>query len=381
MDSNAPGQFLGYALQVPRALVHLLKGGPGDTVCVEVLGDVATATADDHLIAEEDKSSISSNPLTDRSTDLWKTFYNWITAVNDGEIDIHKTTFILFSNKSGKDGIVNTFHSATTEKEASIAISAAKTKLADVKSDHDIWKSYDYVANQNASQLAEVIRHFELQIGSGAGHEEVHDELVRKHLPAGQIPFLQNSISGWLHKEITERISAKQPARIKWEDFDRQFKVIFDRTRRLELIDFTLQDPPEQNDIKDAVRIQPCYLRQLGIIGCDADDMVEAVSDYLRAKVNRDKWIENEIIDETVADDFQDRLLAFWKNRKKRIELTESGLDDKSRGQLLLSDCRSRPERIRDMDPPSSTVAGTYHALADEPALGWHPNWKTLLHK
>lgn len=194
MDSNAPGQLLGYALQVPRALVHLLKGGPGDTVCVEVLGDVATSMADDNLIAEEDKSSVSSNPLTDRSTDLWKTFYNWITAVNEGEIDIHKTTFILYSNKSGRPGIVNTFHSATTKEEARNAISAAKTKLADVKSDHDIWRFYDYVVNQNADQLVEVIRHFELQIGSGAGLEEVHNELVRRNLYASQIPFLGHRI-------------------------------------------------------------------------------------------------------------------------------------------------------------------------------------------
>ena len=41
MSPNAPGPLLGYALQFPRALVHLLRGGPEDVVCVEVMGDVA----------------------------------------------------------------------------------------------------------------------------------------------------------------------------------------------------------------------------------------------------------------------------------------------------------------------------------------------------
>ena len=42
MKSNAAGQLLGYTIQFPRALYHLLRCGPGDAVCIEVLGDVAT---------------------------------------------------------------------------------------------------------------------------------------------------------------------------------------------------------------------------------------------------------------------------------------------------------------------------------------------------
>jgi hypothetical protein len=165
---------------------------------------------------------------------------------------------------------------------------------------------------------------------------------------------------------------------IKWEDFDKQFKVLFDQARRLELIDFTLHEPIGDSDIQQQVKVRPCYLKQLEAIDCDVDDTLEAVADFLRAKVNRFKWIENEIIDETIANDFQSKLLAFWKNQKKRIELTESSSDEIRQGQLLLLDCKNRHETIRDMHPPSATIAGTYHALADEPILGWHPNWKNL---
>jgi hypothetical protein len=91
MESNAPGQLLGYVLQLPRALCHLLKGGPGDIVCVELLGDVATRSSSGETISEEDKSSISGNPLTDRSSNLWKTFSNWIDAVNEGILNASTT--------------------------------------------------------------------------------------------------------------------------------------------------------------------------------------------------------------------------------------------------------------------------------------------------
>ncbi len=381
MDSNAPGQFLGYALQVPRALFHLLKGGPGDVICVEVLGDVATLTADSHLTAEEDKSSINCNPLTNKSTDLWKTFYNWMAAIDEGEIIIQKTIFILYSNKKGRPGIVNTFDSATTIEEAKNAISEAKLQLKGVGQDHSIWKYYNFVINQNEERLVELVKNFELQIGSGAGYEEVQSELVRKHLPASQIQFLLKYIAGWLQKELTESIAKKQPARIRWEDFDKQVKIPFDRARRLELIDFTLQDPIDENDIQQQMKIWPCYLQQLDAIDCDVDDTLEAVTDFLKAKVNRDKWIEDEIIDESIATDFQARLISFWSNHQKRIKLTERNLSEKDKGQLLLLDCKNRQEKIRDEQPPSSTIAGTYHALADEPVLGWHPDWQNLFQK
>ena len=70
---------------------------------------------------------------------------------------------------------------------------------------------------------------------------------------------------------------------------------------------------------------------------------------------------------------------------KKFIEvIVSNGLEndsEKEKGQLLFVDCKSRKETIRDMNPPNSTIAGTYHALADEPVLGWHPSWEKLFKK
>ena len=378
MNSCAPGQFLGFALQFPRALYHLLKCGPGDIVCVEVLGDVATLMAHDQLKIEEDKSSVNSNPVTNKSTDLWKTFYNWIKAIKDDEINVNKTDFVLFTNQAGRNGIVNVFDSAKTVVEAKDAIANAKLLLSAISKEHEIWPFYNYVVNQQENVLIEVIQKFDLQIGSSSGYDEVRNELIRKFLPPNQIPFILKFISGWLQQEVITKISNKQPARIKWEEFEKQFTVLFDRARRRELIDFTLQEPIQESDIQQQVKIQPYYLKQLEAIDCDDDETIEAVSDFLRAKVNRDKWIENEIIDETAASEFQEKLCAFWKNQKRNIELTQKSLDEKEMGQLLLSDCKNRQVPIRDEMPPCSTIAGTYHALADEPVLGWHPNWQNL---
>lgn len=379
MKSNAPGQLLGYTIQFPRALYHLLRSGPGDTVCIEVLGDVATKKKNNEVIAEEDKSSLSSKPITDKSTDLWKTFFNWIVAIKEGSLDVGKTRFILYCNKLGQRSIVDQFSTVTNITDAREALKKAKEKLSDITSNHEIWGSYNFVVSQNENLLLQIICRFEVQYGIYAGYDDVDYEIRKKNIPQSQIDFFRDKISGWHLKTIQEKIAKREPACISWEDFDHQFSVFFERVRQRELVDFTLEFPPKPEDIHSHVRIRPRYLRQLDLIGCEESEIIEAVSDYLRADVNRHKWIENELIDVDTATDFMNKLEGFWATQKKIIKITEKHLGEQEKGQLLLEKCKSRQETIRDMSPPDRTVAGTYHALAEESVLGWHPTWEKLL--
>jgi len=74
--AQAPGQFYGYSLQITRALAHLLRARPSQSVSVEVFDDVATSRQTGQVL-EQDKSGLAHNPVSDRSIDLWKTLHNW----------------------------------------------------------------------------------------------------------------------------------------------------------------------------------------------------------------------------------------------------------------------------------------------------------------
>jgi hypothetical protein len=54
----------------------------------------------------------------------------------------------------------------------------------------------------------------------------------------------------------------------------------------------------------------------------DDNDVVGAVSDYMRAEINRAKWMENEIIDESVAQEFENKLSSYWLNQRKNRPYT-----------------------------------------------------------
>ena len=378
--NNAPGQLLGYSMQFPRALYHLLKMEEDDMVCVEVYGDVAVLSSRNKTLTEEDKSSILGNPVTNKSINLWKTLTNWIKAVKENEFYIERTVFILYCNKAGQYAIVNKFSDAKTEEEAKAAIEYARTALKDIDQEHEIWEYFNFSINKNENILIKVVQKFDLEIGNGAGYEEVGDELRRMHIHEKQVEHISDELNGWVQKRICQKISNGEKAIISWKEFDKKCAVVFERSWCKELVDYSSDSSYDTGnvDVNNEVLSRPIYIQQLEKINIPEEEIIGEVANYLRADVNRAKWIEHGIIDEDIADDFEKKLKEFWENRRRRILITEKGLCDEDTGQLLLADCKSRQEKIRDMTPPASTIAGTYHALADNKEVGWHPDWENI---
>jgi hypothetical protein len=381
VSENASGQLLGYALQFPRALCHLLKASPGCKVCIEVHGDVATISPSGHIAAEEAKSSVQSNPVTDKSTDLWKTFSNWVNGVREGEFDVSTTTFVLYRNRSGRPGLAEAFHACTTKEQVDQVLLNMESKFADVDDSHAIWPYYKNVVLDHPNTLAGVITRFQLETGNGAGYDDVELELRMKYVPSSQIPTVATYLNGWVVKSATTLISQHLPAILTFEEFEREFMVLFSRARCLELLDFTTHAPVSDEEIQNQIRSRPTYLRQVEFVRADDDDLIEAVTDFLKAKTNRDKWIEDELIDEDLAGEFESNLRRFWRNKRKEVNLANKELTKEDRGMLLLSQCQTHKETIRNVNPPPSTIAGTYHALADRPSLGWHEDWEAKFKK
>ena len=377
MNSNAPGQLLGYGLQLQRALMHLLQAESGHSVSVEVIGDVGIHK-EDGVISEEDKSSISSNPVTNKSTDLWKTFSNWIESVKNGNLYIDKTSFILYSNYAGRPALVDVYSKADTIDEAKEAIDLSITTLNDIEESHEIYHHLTNVLS-NADLFAKIIMKFEFVVGSKSSDEEIYKALIKIFVPKEHVRYMHDELLGWVTNFVYDKITAKEQAIITWDEFNKRFIPVFRKVRSRELIDFTISNRPSENELYSKLNEYPYYIQQLQIIDLDEDVQIAAVNDYLRSKINMSEWIEGDFIDEDTAASFEENLIHFWDNKKKRILIIYKGIEAVERGQLLHSECMTNSTRIANQDPPLSTITGHYHALADEERLGWHESWKEKL--
>lgn len=118
-NTHVPDKMYAYLIQAHHMLYELLKCKKGDFVSVEVFEDVGVEDADGSRKAIQIKSALSDrNPVSNKSVDLWKTMYNWLLAVESGELSIASVKFCIFINVNKTGTIVSKFADANTIEDA-----------------------------------------------------------------------------------------------------------------------------------------------------------------------------------------------------------------------------------------------------------------------
>jgi len=121
------------------------------------------------------------------------------------------------------------------------------------------------------------------------------------------------------------------------------------------------------------------YVRQLRLIDAKAEHCAKAVVDYLRAIADRTTWGERAEVMPEDFDDFVSRLQRAWEQQRDKIAIERADDDEGARGRLLFGACSVLDIRLAGLDVPTHFVPGSYHALAEDLVVGWHPQFEDLL--
>jgi C-terminal domain 7 of the ABC-three component (ABC-3C) systems len=383
---NVPGQAEGYFLQETRFLYHLLKACAGDVVSLEYLGDVATVHKDGSVTTEEDKSAVKDNPVTDRSVNLWKTLHNWILSVESGDLDPTMTKYVLYvPHKHFTGTFIEKFHDAKTVKEATETLVSAKTELWGNAPKFEL---KDEVADSIASYVEkvfskqeiaiEIITNFSFERGADAGYEELVEVIKSTFVPPEHAGAYRKHMLGWVKERIDLCIAKDAIPQISKDEFmDEGHGILrkFDRERILK----SVAAKPSRETADAQVRKSPTYIRQLEYINLTYEEKLDAVCDYFMAESDRYTWITRGMLHRSSAEEFDTRLKSKWKNVCGEVQATMNPVDSEQKGAAIYYKCRQYPTKIEGCAVEDHFTHGTYHLLADEPSIGWHPNWSQLL--
>jgi hypothetical protein len=78
-------------------------------------------------------------------------------------------------------------------------------------------------------------------------------------------------------------------------------------------------------------------------------------------------------------DEFEDGLVRTWTNLKRKTDIRLSHKDDIEKGQYLYADCSDHKAKLEGLEIPNHFTPGSFHALSDGEAVGWHPDYKDKL--
>ena len=120
-------------------------------------------------------------------------------------------------------------------------------------------------------------------------------------------------------------------------------------------------------------------MRQLQLIEGSDEDVFEAINQFLRSAAERSAWSKQGLVHEKSFDDYEEALISAWKNKRSLHNITHKDHSSVNRGKLLLADCGLHQQKLQGLEPPPFFTPGSFHALAEDQTVGWHPEYKKLL--
>ncbi len=381
----APGQCLGFSLQTTRFLMRLLDADPEWIISLEAFEDVGVETPDGDKIAEQDKSTLSHNPISNRAKDLWKTFANWIDAVKSGFLDPERTIFEIYISRQKHGEIAESFSEAKSIEAAKAALKNAEIELWGKAPKYPLRSSVSISISKYVTKVLEtdrnlvskIIRNFNLRFPDKSPIDDLITRIKKTFVPEEQKDDFMHFALGWVKERTDSLIENGEVAAIKGEIF-KNTMISFIRTHDNKTILETYAYQPAKDQIEKDLKLAT-YIRQLEIIDIEHDEKIRAVTDKLRASVHRSNWSAKGLVLENSFDEFGDELIRAWNNLKRKTKIRLSSNPNVEKGQYLYSECSLVKAKIAGIEVPVHFIPGSYHSLSDNKVLGWHPHYEKIL--
>ncbi len=378
--TSVPGTVRGFSLQATRFLYYLLKAEQDDIVSLEYFEDVGVERADGTKLAEQDKSYLSSNPLTDRSVVFWKTLRNWVDAAEAGVLPPAESYFVVYAPNANMGEIVQAFHNAETIEKAEKALRKARgiLKNGDGWEISDAAKEHvDVVLGADVRVVGRIIKRFIVDATDESPEDALKPLLLGKLVGEDSFDLVITWAHGWVKRQIDRFVKHGQPARIVQKTFH---KALLEFVRNHDRADIlrSVAGTPTDEEVATELAARD-YVNQLRIIDLDDVDVLEAVNDFLSASVDRTTWSDQGMISEASISTLEKDLETTWRNKRRRTKLGHGDKDPKDQGQLTYTDCMEHNARMDGLETPRPFIRGSWHALADDLTIGWHPEYVNAL--
>ncbi|WP_212646780.1 MULTISPECIES: ABC-three component system protein [Delftia] len=350
---------------------------------MEYLDDVAQEDAQGVKLGQS-KSALTANPVADRAKSLWKTLSNWITMAAAGDCDPDRTTFEMYVSRQVSAPLVEAFSGASTLEAANAGIEMAKSTLWGSEPDYDLRESVapniaPYVNNVfNADQqlVARIIKNFKLTCGSGSPQADVEAILKKHPITHSKIRDIADHLSGVVKRRVDEMLEAGKPAIISSDEFHTWYTAYAQKVDR-ETVLTTYAKRPSTTEAEG--HLPRLFVQQLDLIGLDFEDKLEAVSDYLMAAADRTAWAIGGDVDVTSFDELDVTLKRSWRNKRLACRVAHSDKRPDQQGLALYADCMDNKVPVQQKEAPGHFIPGCLHRLADDLAIGWHPDFELQL--
>lgn len=377
---------LGYAYQVRYGLLEawrtLAHTGYDWSVFVESADDVVKETSDSSHHVQLKNRSIGSS-LTDSSADLWKTLRIWSLGIFHGTINAETTSlFLITTSQITQDSAGSYLTPVADERDEPAAIDTLN-EVAATSSNKDLTKSFSAWTALQPEQKRQLISRIQI-VGSSSRMDELEASL--RNMAASSVrpnrtsPFLER-LEGWWNQRVIEDWLLESPQGVSGIEFADKLEDI-----RSQMSPDNLPVDPwiSELDADGSDYSHKVFVRQLALAGIKERRTTLAIRDWLRAVKQRSMWSREGLVQFGELGKYDAVLFEEWQHKSEALiedlgeDPSESDLMDSARKIYLWAEEAKAPPIRRDFSSTFIT-RGSFHILADDEIIGWHPLYTDLL--
>ena len=386
--SAAPSQ-LGYQYQVREALLLALKKCRTNqpfSVAIEALDDVVFESIGNPIELIQTKHHINAtSTLTDASPDLWKTLRIWFEGVGAHRI-VQGATYQLITTAIAplgsvaallRSGRTSSDVVSAQQKLENVAITSTNTVNALA------YKAYLETTLDLRLKLLEDITVLSQVPPIQNWESEIWTELLWAADKRFSAPFIERLEGWWMSRVIKHLTSPHDINGILSEE-------IYSKVQELRE-QFSQESLPidedialfELDDTSESSYHESPFVLQLKLFNAGKSRIALAINDYYRAFTQRSRWLRDSLVLVGELDRYENRLVDEWKHVFATMEDELGGIateeDKRKAASNMLKWAETTTFPIRKMVLDSFVSRGSFHILADDLRVGWHPEFRKRL--
>jgi len=382
---SAAPSALGYIFQCRYALLESLRRLRKEeefTVSIETLDDVSFETEGGAAELLQTKHHLNRPAnLTDASPDLWKSIRIWCEGMTNGTI-LDGSTFFLVTTAQTSEGSAAHYLKADDSRNVSKAIERLNA-TAESSTNETNKPAYAAFCSLDPDQKKALANATVVVVGvpsitdlNAELRKEIYGYAETKFLD----PFMQR-LEGWWFRRSIKNMAKSDPNPILSEELYAETTRLREQFKQDclpiddEIMDATMDATIHASGYQDTI-----FVQQLRMIEIGNPRVVFAIRNYFRAFEQRSRWIREDLLLVGELGRYEDRLVEEWDLRfqQMRDELGDETAEEakKREAQTLYKWIETGMHHsIRPGVTELSIARGTYHMLADDQRVGWHPEF------
>lgn len=394
---SADASLLGYYFQGMYALIRILDANDYDRISIETLDDVYLE-GNVKTLFQLKHSLTGKGKINEKSDGLWKTIRIWANMLKEEEID--EDTFFIFVTPLEIDANssltkLSENNSDRTQVMKALLLEANRVsttrELAKTKKEklpyNTRWPGCDAYLSLNPEQRINLVNKITIH-PNNFNIKDIHKEVtakVRNTVPIGIRPKLVERLISWWDRRVVLGLLNEASRDISKTELIQYIVTLIHELSEENLTD-DFGERAEEADIPG--ELGGMMEAQIDLVNGGESRKKRAAVARWQARNQRDRWLEDDIINGIELIQLDDRLIRQWDDYFQTMKHDFDGEEEKvltDEGRSLLDWSHRKahievmPVRVGWRQP--YLIQGTYQQLAEDLKVGWHPHFEDRLKK